>query len=98
MGVLITGPTPKMLKLRALTERYANESDLPCEWCKRVQAGDHTSTAIPKPSASMCLEHRALSVRWSRWFATARWNAPSVLPEIVTEGVEIAERQGKQAA
>ena len=97
MGVLITDPTPKMLRLRALVEQAEAKSH-PCAWCEAVARGVLDSTAIPKPSASMCLEHQALSVRWSRWFAKAQWNAPSIMSEIVSEGVEIAKRAERMAA
>lgn len=85
-------PAQQYLKNR-IEQAKAEAAD--CLWCEACQKGITDSTAIPKPSLNdkLCLEHLALNVRWSRWFATAAEFAPSIMPEIVAEGLAIARKR-----
>lgn len=85
-------PSAKQLKLRAIVEGVKAEAS-PCQWCEACKQGITDSTAIPAPSAAMCVEHTALSVEWSRWFATAAEYAPSILPSITSRGLEIVRQK-----
>jgi hypothetical protein len=85
-------PSQKQLKLRRLVEG-AKVAEIGCDWCKAVRDGKTDSTAICKPTAPMCLDHRALSVEWSRWFASAPFDAPSIMGSITERGLEVARRQ-----
>jgi hypothetical protein len=93
--------TAKTMKLRAMVEKagQADKPSQPCPWCEAVNAGDLTSTAIARPKDErQCAEHYALNVRWSRYFATAPIGSPSIMDEIVAEGIAIAEGKRQQRA
>lgn len=89
-------PGRKLEALRSLAKAAEEKpAPQPCCWCVNVQAGDFTSTAIPKKSAPKCIAHLALDVEWSRriWeMAQRNENLAPLLDEITARGIEIAQK------
>lgn len=94
-----TAPRPNQLEaLKAImAKREEKKAPAACLWCKEILAGNLTSTAIPKPSAAMCLEHHALNVEWSRRMCKLDANLlpveddEALVAEIVERGISIVK-------